>query len=227
MVPKWERLLSITGAVAGVMSFLSLITFRPFYVIIFLAALAVGFFIYKFWKLPSFTILGIVHRITIHDIQGKYATKEKEVKIRPNWRGLNEYAFRGIAADGEPRNWKIDIGTIDRVVISAHKYTVFQKFDGPLKPFRSFRTTLTYELVDSYLKEKEMSGYECVYRTNYYRCEINFPEDRPATAARAYCLELGDPIKLHDPNLISGGQKITWESKHLQRGSLYWVEWDW
>lgn len=224
------KLLQYFSYFLGFISFLIACSLPPYRIIaIFTIIFAVILYIaYRFITLPPWTIIEIHRIVNIKRTNGSLAIATKNTIIRANHQGLTEFLHRNIRADGPIRNFKFDSNVIpesDREW-RAGEYIAHERFTAT-KRFEKRRSSLTYELIDSFPSTTESTGYLPDYFTRKCIVDIHLPARRPARSPRAY-IGLGAEHKnLHSPELSPDGRTISWEEKNLKPGKSYTVEWDW
>jgi hypothetical protein len=176
---------------------------------------------------PDFTLLQVERTITFQDPQARVALMERRQVARANHRGLVEFCFKNIIADGSIQNLLIDGRAPDYQGISCGATEVCKYFPQ-LERGQINELTLTYELVDSFSKDSEAIIHSVAHKTKLLRVIVKCHPQRPIRNARATLRFAGQPYKnLHQPKLTNNGCQIEFEIKKPRLGAQYYIEWEW
>lgn len=183
---------------------------------------------YRIITLPPWTIIEIHRIVNIKRTNGNLATATKNTIIKANQKGLTEFLHRNIRADGSIRNFKLgsNVVPVSDIEWRAGEYIVHERFKE-MNRFGKRRSSITYELINSFPSKTEGTGYLPDYFTRKSKVDIHLPARRPARNPRAYVGLGAEHKNLHSPELSSDGRTISWEGKNLKPGKSYTVEWDW
>ena len=211
-------------------SFLIVCSLPPYRIIAILAIIVavILYIVYRLITLPPWTVIEIHRIVNIKRANGSRAIATKNTIIRANHEGLTEFLHRNIRADGPIGNFKLDSNVVPESDIKwrAGECIVHERFTA-MKRFEKRRSSLTYELIDSFPSTTESTGYLPDYFTRECIVDIHLPARRTARNPRAY-IGLGAEHKnLRSPELSPDGRTISWEGKNLKPGKSYTIEWDW
>lgn len=214
----------------GFVGFLVACSVPPYRIIAIIVVIlaAILYVFYRIITLPPWTIIEIHRVIDIKRTNGSLATSTKNIIVRANQKGLTEFLHRNIRADGSIQNFKLGSKAVPESNLEwrAGEHIVHERFRAT-KRFEKRRSSLTYELINSFPSETESTGYLPDYTTRKCKIEIHLPTRRPARNPRAYVGLGAEHKNLHSPELSSDGCTISWEEKKLKPGKSYTVEWDW
>lgn len=220
--------ISISLGFLGLLVACSLPPYRIIAIIVIIFAIIL-YIVYWVLTVPPWTIIEIHRIVNIKRVNGSLAIATKNIIIRANHKGLTEFLHRNIRADGSIQNFKLDSNVVPEpnIELRAGEYIVHERFKKEIKRFEKRRSSLTYELINSFPSTTESTGYLPDYSTRKYKIDIHLPKRKPARNPRAY-VGLGAEHKdLQNPELSPDGCTISWEGKNLRPGKSYTIEWDW
>lgn len=149
-------------------------------------------------------------------------------KAKTNHKGLTEFWYRNISADGDIENILIDGNEPDEEKTEAGDRLVCKRFGRPLQRGDTFLMELSYDLLKSFSGNPEGLIHVVDYKTKKLRMVVNFHTDKPCRTARAFLRFGGQAHKpLPQPTLNSNKTKIEIEIKRPRLGADYYLEWDW
>lgn len=189
---------------------------------------------YSDLKRPDFTVIFSRRRLEILDSEGTRARNTLHQKLRANHSGLTEFIYRNISTDGEIKHFRTSIGPPGsspgrsvNATRQAGDYVVRQKFPHRLRKWRSIETTLTYQLINSYLGNPEGTTLVVSYPIKTASVEIHLPSERPCGSAKVLRLTGSQEQEMGAPNISEDRCTITWEHRNLPWASQYAIEWHW
>ena len=178
---------------------------------------------------PNLSILEITKTITIHDIKGERGTivRGQNAKVNRDI-ATRSFVMKGIRSEGT-----IEDIRIDGVPVGAHEC---ERRLGALhicKTWSELRrkgdiidTQLSYDVVNTYLKETESTTQDIPIEMDRITVEVNFPIGRNCKKARAYLSYNDEPNQiLPDPH--TERTKITFTRSRPKLGEQYVVTWEW
>lgn len=224
-----EELVGWAGLIIGVPGFLLLFIQGQAVTALALIALC-GVLVWIRWSFsqPDFTLLQVERTIAFQDPQATVALMERRQVARANHKGLVEFCFKNIVADGAIRNLLINGKPPDYQGTSCGATEVCKYFPKPLERGQTDELTLTYELVDSFNKDSEAIIHSIAHKTKLLRVIVKCHQQRPIRNAHA-SMRFGGNLhrNLPPPKLSNNACQIEFEMKRPRLGAQYYVEWDW
>lgn len=224
------KILQYISYFLGFIGFLVACSLPPYRIIAIITIIfaVILYVVYRIITLPPWTIIEIHRIVNIKRSNGSLAIATKDTTIKANQKGLTEFLHRNIRADGSIQNFKFGSNVVPASDIEwrAGEYIVHERFKE-MKRFGKRRSSLMYELINSFPSKTESTGYLPDYFTRKYKIDIHLPASKPARNPRAYVGLGAEHKNLYSPELSPDGRTISWEGKNLKPGKSYTVEWDW
>lgn len=230
----------IVAIIVGIPSFLLLFLTEQQLIgtlILVFALIIIADLLYYFYDVrrPDFTIISYHKKLKILERDGTHARITLHQKLRANHKGLSEFIYRNIRADGEIRNFLVATGPYEKGAgnpVEARKaagdYIVRQSFPYRLRKWGSIEITLIFELFNSFRgPHREWTGYVVDYKTKVAKIEVYLPSDRPCLSAGGYCRTGAQQSEIEAPAISDRNVKIVWEHRNLQPPSNYIIKWNW
>jgi hypothetical protein len=175
---------------------------------------------------PHFTIAAVDKELVFHNADCKVATLTRRQTAVANHRGISEFWCRNIASDGG-----IDNIQVDGAAPSEHRHIlgeveVCKRFDRPLERGQSFTTVLSYDLIDSFPRNREQLIHVVEGRTGKLRLAIRFPAGKNIKDARAF-LKFGGEERSQLDGLEVSQSSLVLEIRRPKFGADYVIEWNW
>jgi hypothetical protein len=181
-------------------------------------------------KRPEFTIKELTKELKLLDKGGHLAALKRTMVATSNLNGLKEVWYRNIAADGQiehitingeaaaPGNVIKQLGLIHLRIPLAVALTEGQEMSNEV----------TYDLIDSFVRESEALIHIVNYKTRKAHLRIEFPEGR--TFKKATMTEIYGGAK---PNILrtlanqNQSNTLDWEIEEPKLGGSYELRWEW
>ncbi len=150
--------------------------------------------------------------------------------VKPNHRGLSEFWFKGLGADGSVENILIDGQQPHVAQVKAGLKEACKRFSSNLERGQTFRTTATLDFVDSFPDNPEFYTHKVSTKTKKVRLVVRFHPEKRCTSAKVYLQYGGAQYQLlKNPRLerSEDGREIRLELKKPNPGEEYRLEWNW
>jgi|HubBroStandDraft_5_1064220.scaffolds.fasta_scaffold71490_2 hypothetical protein len=225
---NWDRVLAIVGVVIGIPGFLIFFLSDKLahaVVVLVVVCACAAWWIYTIWRdrRPVFTVFLLEKTLEIKDPLDAFVTRRQKVRI--NHKGITEWWCRNLATDGTIQNILIDGMPPDETVESSGSLHVCRRFD-PKNRGDFWESTLTYQVLDSFLKNREEYIHFTGFETKNLKVEVRLC--RPCTAAELYLTYAGEQRESLSAPVISPDKRvITYELKRPLLGAQYHLRWFW
>jgi hypothetical protein len=227
-------LVGLVGGLVGLVWSFKLTTSTQIIVSLAVLVLATVFLIVLFVqsRRPEFTIVSLDKKLVLQDVEGRRATFERKSREVAGFDGLRELWFRNIAADGTIENI-----TVASIPGSQETQTVKQLglihirvlLNMPLKKGQEIETTLTYDILDSFVKPSEALIHVVNYRTRVLRIVIEFPAERPYRSAVLKEIFGGTTARIISLGMPEDNtrRRLGAEIENPKLGANYELRWEW
>lgn len=200
--------------------------------LILVALVLIGVFVWVRWFLnqPDFTLLDVDKTLTFRDRDARSVSHVDTRTVRPNHKGLVEFWFKGLGADGSVENILVDDQQPHVVQVRAGLKEVCKRFPSSLERGQKFRTTATLDFIDSFPDNPEFYTHRVSTNTKKVRLKVRFHPEKRCTSARVYLQFGGAQYQLlRNPRLeiSEDGKEIGLTLKRPKRGEEYRLEWNW
>jgi len=226
-----KRAIEILGIVAGIAGFLDGLIKKDFLIAGLIAVAALAWIAYFYFaERPPFSILEVRREVTFTDAQTN-TRLQTVLKVRSNHRGLTEYWFRNLSADGTIANIRVDgtpPGAAD-IVVEANVRRVRKAFQHPLARNEEKTIRLEFEANNSFPGEHVEGIVSLVTGpTTRVQMTVHFHATKPCLRYRLMRRYGGEEDKLLEEGPASdNGTTVDITVVRPPRGSELYLEWEW
>jgi hypothetical protein len=226
---KREELLGWIGIAIGLPGFVVLFGTGKWAIAV-LVALIVGLLIWHKWVVsrPDFSVLDIEKTYVIQDRAAHRTILRRSQRMKANHKGLTEFWFTNISADGGIENILIDGKAPAEERLEAGDLRVCRRWDRPLRRGDEIGIDFSYDLVDAFPSNPEGVIHVAAYKAKRLKLVVQFHKERPCTSVRAF-LRYGGQIyrDLPTPRVSEDRSRAELEIHRLKIGREVELQWTW
>jgi hypothetical protein len=238
----FDRIVGILGLLLGLPALFEFFKarFTNALLLVVLILLITGYLLYRYMdkhrkireirENSLFTHLEVETILSFRDPAGALATQTTKIHAQANHTGITQLWFRNLNADGQMNNFKMN-GTLvppNLVRRKAGGYEVCKEFDRPLRAGDTYKATLTYDLINSFPKEREGTTHVVFTATKKLKMRVEFHQQKVGREP-LFFMERGGGIaeQLAPPRPDGFALEVESEGEDLQIGAYYTIEWVW